>query len=53
MKKIKTGFTVAWYVFSAAMVAAKIKKDIRTHRSCKGEHDPCACDKQCLACLVD
>jgi len=49
-KSLKLGLYALLYGIPLLGHAAKTKKDAITHRQHE-DHNPCACDKQCLACL--
>jgi hypothetical protein len=50
MKRLVRTLDLVVTLVAVLGTAAKIRKDIRTHRT-HGEHDPCACSDQCLVCL--
>lgn len=50
MKKLKVIAELLWATASTLGVAATVRKDVRNH-SGHDEHDPCDCDRRCLACL--
>jgi hypothetical protein len=50
LKKALLAADVAFSAVKIAGIAAKIRKDLHTHKE-HPEHNPCECPEHCLGCL--